>query len=438
MVNRTPANEVTERMQLAKVQADEKEPNVWELVVEVAPEEVKRATERLFRQLSRSLRVPGFRPGHIPPGIIKRWVGEEQIRRQILEDLLPDALAEAMEQKALQPIVAPEWRDVEFAENAPLRFVAEVITKPAVQLGEYKGLKLQRVKVAVTDEMLQQALEEVRQDLARYEPTEEPAQPQDRVRVRYQVLGENEELSDDWQSGTFMAGAEGWVPPLPEQLVGRKKGDEGEFTYTYPADYPNAELAGKTVRVRFVVEAVLRRHLPELTDEVVRQELRMESLEALKEEVRRELEVRLRRTVRAAERQQAEEALLQTCSVTVPTPLTNRLTDQLLAETEASLRQQRMSLERWLQSQGKTLDEYRNEVRQEAERTLKLRFILEAIAEREGITVTDEEVQQMVQGEEVDEERLASLRRQLLEQRVMELVLTTAQWEEADEEGERA
>jgi trigger factor len=97
-----------------------------------------------------------------------------------------------------------------------------------------------------------------------------------------------------------------------------------------------------------------------------------------------------------------------------------------------------MSLERWLQSQGKTLDEYRNEVRQEAERTLKLRFILEAIAEREGITVTDEEVQQMVQGEEVDEERLASLRRQLLEQRVMELVLTTAQWEEADEEGKRA
>jgi trigger factor len=424
-------------MQLTKVQADEKEPNVWELVVEVAPEEVKRATERLFRQLSRTLRVPGFRPGHIPPGIIKRWVGEEQIRRQILEDLLPNALAEAMEQKALQPVVVPEWRDVEFAENAPLRFVAEVITKPEVQLGEYKGLKLKRVKVAVTEEMLQQALEEVRQDLARYEPTEEPAQLHDRVRVRYQVLSEGEEPREEWQSGTFTAGAEGWVPPLPEQLVGRKKGDEGEFTYTYPADYPNAELAGKTVRVRFVVEAVLRRHLPELTDEVVRQELGMESVEALKEELRRELEVRLRRTARIAERQQAEEALLQTCSVTVPTPLINRLTDQLLAETEASLRQQRMSLERWLQSQGKTLDEYRNEVRQEAERTLKLRFILEAIAEREGIVVTDEEVLQMVQGEEeMDEERLASLRHQLLEQRVMELVLTTAQWEEGNEEGE--
>ncbi len=426
-------------MQLTKVQADEKEPNVWELIVEVAPEEVKRATERLFRQLSRNLRVPGFRPGHIPPGIIKRWVGEEQIRRQILEDLLPNALAKAMEQKALQPVVVPEWRDVEFAEDAPLRFVAEVITKPDVQLSDYKGLKLKRVKVAVTEEMLQQALEEVRQDLARYEPTDEPAQPQDRVRVRYQVLSEGEEPGDKWQSGTFSAGAEGWVPPLPEQLVGRKRGDEGEFTYTYPADYPNEDLANKTVQVRFVVEAVLRRHLPELTDEVVQKELGMESIEALKEELHRELERRLRQTARAAERRQAEEALLQTCSVTVPTPLINRLTDQLLAETEGSLRQQRMSLERWLQSQGKTLEEYRNEVRQEAERTLKLRFILEAIAEREGITVTDEEVQQMVQDEEeVDEERLASLRRQLLEQRVMELVLATAYWEETDGESEKA
>jgi trigger factor len=282
--------------------------------------------------------------------------------------------------------------------------------------------------------MLQEALEEVRKDLARYEPTDEPAREGDRVRVRYQVLEEGEEPSEQWQSGTFVAGSSGWTPPLPQNLVGKKKGDEGEFTFTYPADYQNPQLAGKTVRVIFAVEGVLRQILPELTDEVVQQELGLESVEALKEELKRELENRLRRAARASERVQAEDALLQNCQVTLPNALVERFVDELVAETANSLRQQGLSLEVWLDRQGKTLDEYRNELRPDAERTLKLRFILEAIAEREGITVSDEEIAQLVGEErELSDEEITSLRRRLLEQRVMDLVLTTAEWVEVEE-----
>jgi trigger factor len=423
-------------MQLANVQAAQKEPHVWELQVEVPAEEVQRTTEAVYRRLSRSLRVPGFRPGHIPPGLIKRWVGEEQIRQQILEDLLPEALMTALREHNLEPIVLPDWRDVQFAEGQPLKFIAEVITKPEVKLGEYKGLTLKRTKVQVTDEMIQQALEEVRQELARYEATDEPAQEGDRVRVRYQVLEEGEEPSEQWQSGTFVAGASGWTPPLPQNLIGKKQGDEGEFSFTYPDDYHNPQMAGKTVKVKFVVEGVLRRVLPELSDEVVREELGLDSLEALREEVKRDLEMRLRRAVRASEVAQAEEALLKICQVTLPNALVEKFANEFLAEEEASLRRQGVPLEAWLARQGKTLDEYRNELKQDAERVLRLRFILEAIAEREGITVTDEEVQQALEGEqEVTEEDIASVRRRLLERRVMDLILTTAQWvEEAEEE----
>ncbi len=420
-------------MQLATVQVEQKEPCVWELQVEVPVSEVERATESVYRQLSRTLRVPGFRPGRIPPGLIKRWVGEEQIREQVLEDLLPQALFTALQEQRLEPVVLPELKDIRFEEGQPLRFVAEVITKPEVQLGTYKGLVLQRTKLEVTDEMVQDALEEVRRDLAKFEPTEEPAQEGDRVRVRYQVLEEGEEPSDQWESATLPVGATGWTPPLPEHLVGRKQGDEGEFTYTYDANHPHPKLAGKTVRVRFVVESVLRRVLPELTDELVREELGLESVEALKEELRRELGSRLRRVARAADRSQAEEALLQQCQVTVPNALVERFAQQLLTETEASLRQRGWQLERWLAQQGKTLEGYQAELRQEAERRLKLRFIFEAIAERENITVTEEEVRQLLaQEEEVDEETLATVRRQLLEQRVLDLVLTTAQWQETE------
>ncbi len=420
-------------MQLAIVQVEQKEPNVWELQVEVPVSEVERATESVYRQLSRTLRVPGFRPGRIPPGLIKRWVGEEQIREQVLEDLLPQALSTALQEQRLEPVVLPELKDIQFEEGQPLRFVAEVITKPEVQLGTYKGLVLQRAKLQVTDEMVQDALEEVRRDLAKFEPTEEPAQEGDRVRVRYQVLREGEEPTDQWESATLTAGATGWAPPLPENLIGRRQGDEGQFTYTYDTNHPNPQLAGKTVQVRFVVESVLRRILPELTDELVQQELGLESMEALKEELRRELESRLRRVARSADRSQAEEALLQQCQVTVPNALVERFAQRLLTETEASLRQRGWQLERWLAQQGKTLEEYQGELRQEAERRLKLRFIFEAIAERENITVTEEEVRQLLaQEEKVDEETLATVRRQLLEQRVLDLVLTTAQWQEIE------
>lgn len=416
-------------MQLTNVQAAQKEPYVWELQVEVPADEVQRTTEAVYRRLSRSIRVPGFRPGHIPPGLIKRWVGEDQIRQQILEDLLPEALMTALKEHNLEPIVLPDWRDVQFAEGQPLKFVAEVITKPEVKLGEYKGLTLKRTKVQVTDEMVQQALEEVRQELARYEATDEPAQEGDRVRVRYQVLEEDEEPSEQWQSGTFVAGASGWTPPLPQNLVGKKQGDEGEFSFTYPDDYHNPQMVGKTVKVKFVVEGVLRRVLPELTDEVVQEELGLDNLEALMEEIKRDLEMRLRRAVRASETAQAEEALLKICQVTLPNALVEKFTNEFLAETETSLRRQGMTLEAWLARQGKTLDEYQDEVKQDTERVLRLRFILEAIAEREGITVTDEEVQQALEGEQdVTEEDIASVRRRILEQRVMNLILTTAQW----------
>ncbi|MCS7192973.1 MAG: trigger factor family protein, partial [Armatimonadetes bacterium] len=142
-------------MQLSSVQVAQKEPYVWELQVEVPVEEVQRAANAVYRNLSKNLRVPGFRPGHIPQGLIKRWVGEEQIRKQILEDLLPEALTTALRQQNLEPVTLPEWRDIQFAENQPLKFVAEIITKPEVQLGEYKGLKLKRTKIQVTDEMVQ-------------------------------------------------------------------------------------------------------------------------------------------------------------------------------------------------------------------------------------------------------------------------------------------
>lgn len=421
-------------MQLASVQVIQKEPYVWEMEIEVPAEEVQRSVESVYRQLSRTIRVPGFRPGRVPPGLIKRWVGEERIRQQVLEDLLPEALMTALKQHNLEPILSPEWQDVQFAEGQPLRFAARVITKPEVQLGNYKGLKLKRAKISVTEEMLQEALEEVRRDLARYLSTDEPAQEGDRVRVRYQILGEGENRGNQWQSGTFVAGSSGWIPPLPQNLLGKKQGEEGEFTFTYPEDYHNPQLAGKTVRVVFVVEGVLRRVLPELTDEVVREELGLENVDALKEEVKRDLENRLMRAARASERVQAEDALLQNCQVTLPNALLERFVDGLIAETASSLRQQGLSLEAWLNRQGKTLDEYRNELRQDAERTLKLRFILEAIAEREGITVSDEEVFQAAGGEgELSEEEIASLRRQLLEQRVMDLILATAEWIEGEE-----
>ncbi len=422
-------------MQLASVQIAQKEPHVWELQVEVPAEEVQRTTEAVFRRLSRSIRVPGFRPGHIPPGLIKRWVGEEQVRQQILENLLPEALMTALKEHNLEPITLPDWRDVQFAEGQPLRFVAEVITKPEVKLGEYKSLTLKRVKVQVTEEMVQEALEDIRQELARYEATEEPAQEGDRVRVRYQVLEEGEEPSEQWQSGTFVAGASGWTPPLPQNLAGKKRSDEGEFSFTYPDDYHNPQLAGKTVQVKFVVEGVLRRVLPELSDEVVQEELGLESMEALKEEVKRDLEMRMRRIVRASEIAQAEGALLQVCQVTLPNALVEKFTNELLTETEVSLRRQGLTLEAWLARQGKNLDEYRNELKQDAERILRLRFILEAIAEREGITVTEEEVRQALEGEqELTEDEIVSARRRLLEQRVIELILTTAHWVEEPQE----
>ncbi|MCS7224111.1 MAG: trigger factor [Armatimonadetes bacterium] len=418
---------------VSRSEVEEKESSVWRLTVEIPPDEVSKAADRVYREIAKNLRIPGFRPGHAPLAVVRRWIGEDEFQNRLFQALLPRATEEALSQHQLVPFLLPRYEEVQWSEGEPLRFTAEIVTKPAVQLGDYRGLKIQTISVSVTDEALERALEEVRLDLARYEPTEKPAQQGDRVRVRYQVLREDQDLGLRWQTGTYTVGDRGWTPPLPEQLLGAVRGQAGEFSFAYPDDHHHPDLAGQKVRVIYEVEQVFERILPELTDDLVKAELGLESVEKLREELRAELERRARREAKEAERRQLEEELLKVCSVSVPEPLVRAVAEESLIRTQEDLAKAGMTLSQWLARQGKTVDEYVTEIRPFVERSLKLRFILEAIAEKEQITQKGIDAGAE---EGLSEEEIERRQRAMREEKTMEWLLAQAIREPADRSSE--
>ncbi|HID07748.1 MAG TPA: hypothetical protein EYP10_11455, partial [Armatimonadetes bacterium] len=256
-------------MRLSRVEAIEIEPAVVRLTVEVPPEEVQSAMRHLFNRLRRLIHVRGFRPGRAPIAIIRRQVGDENIRARLLEEIIPKAYAEALEKEQLQPLMLQRIQLKHFEEGDRLEFEAEVAIRKPVELGDYRNIRIQPPSTEVTDEDIERALDELREQYPTYEPDpEHVAVRGDRVLIRYTITpilsdesaqasahanGEVVEGETDAERDirtTYVTAGEGhWFPPFNNYVLGKRAGDEAEHELTFPDDFPNEQLRGRRCKV---------------------------------------------------------------------------------------------------------------------------------------------------------------------------------------------
>jgi trigger factor len=378
------------------------------LVVEIPSTVVDAEIDKVSRDYSKAARIPGFRPGKVPAKVVRQRF-RDQILHDVAHGLIPRAVDEALRERGIEPVDTPDIKDVIVEEGQPLKFTATFDTVPPIEPGDYATVRLIRGNVAVNDAAVDQALAGLRERSARYEPVEGrgvgPGDSvlMDLVRTTSGDAHDHDHdhddpdhadhdhgpRSDNHQNVTVDIGATANPPGFDEELKGLTAGAEKTFDITYPADYAIKELAGTTVKYDVTVKAVRKRIVPELDDEFAKDMGDFASLDALKSRVREDLEHEARHESERDLRTDLLKQLAARVTFEVPQALLEREVDRRVEEFVRRLIDQQIDP----MKTNINWEEFRDRQREAAAEAVRGALVLDEVARRENIAVSNDEIE---------------------------------------------
>ena len=360
-----------------------------ELELEIPADEVSKAMERVAKEFARLARVPGFRPGKAPISLIKKRFAED-IKGEVLQTLVPQRVEKAVTEQKLTPVSQPQVDKVEYNEGQPVKFRASFEVLPEFALGNYKNLEIEMPEMQITEESVAETLAEMQQRAAAFTPVDGRAvQSGDFVQVK--LHGTPEGGGDPLQADSVLChvGAEETMEPFNENLRGASVGDHKNFDVEYPADYPDAKLAGKKFHYSVDVLGVKTKTLPEINDEFAKDVSDAASLEELKKKIRESLEHDRDHRQKELQREKVLAELVKLHVFPVPDSLVEHQMDVRLERVVRSLAQQGVDPRAvnvdWTSLRRRQEERARDDVKAE--------LVVDRIATEEQIDVTEEELQ---------------------------------------------
>jgi trigger factor len=369
-----------------KVAVEELEACKRRLAVEAPVDVVQKEWERAYGRVQKQARLPGFRKGHVPRSLVKLHFADD-VRREVAEHLIPDVYRQALSEARIDPVNEPDLQEVKLEENAPLSFVAVVEVKPAIALGQYTGLDVQHAPAEVSDEDVQQTLEQMREQQAEFRAVERPAADGDLVVVDYTLAPEAHDPTTA-NGYHFIVGSGSVLPEIDAGVVGMRAGEERELTLRFADDHRMESLRGKGGTATVKVTEVKEKVLPALDDDLARALGQFETLDALRAEVRSQLAARRELEQRRELEDKVVEAALGRHEFTVPDAMVMRQIAHQVEHARERLRRQGVDPDGVQWDYQKLL----GELRPGAERSVRRALLLEAIGDKEEITVADAEV----------------------------------------------
>ena len=364
-----------------------------ELDLEIPADEVSKAMERVAKEFAKVARVPGFRPGKAPITLIRRRFADD-IKGEVLQSLVPERVEKAVSEQKLTPVSQPKVEQLDFNDGQPLKFRAVFEVLPEFELGNYKDLQLEMPVMDVVDEDVTKTLEDMRERAATFAPAEgRPVQDGDFVQLKLTGTpeGEGEPLQAD--SVLCHIGAEETMAPFNENLRGVNIGDHKDFDVPYPADYPDAKLAGKTYHYSVDVLGIKTKKLPELNDDFAKDVSDATTLEELNKKIRQGLEHQRDHKQKDLLREKVLGEIVKLHDFPVPQSLVEHQMDVRLERVVRSLAQQGVDPRAvnidWVSLRKRNEDRAKDDVKAE--------LIVDRIATAENIDVTEEEVEHELQ-----------------------------------------
>lgn len=377
------------------VKWEKQEGNEGVLTVTVPAEEVNAGLDKAFKKVVKQVNVPGFRKGKMPRPMFEQRFGAEALYQDALDFILPDAYAAAVEEAGINPVDRPEIDIEQMEKGKELIFTAKVTVEPEVELGDYKGLEVEKEDTEVTEEDLNKAIEA---DLARKAElvVKEDGEVAEGDVVNLDFDGYvNEEAFEGGKAEGYdlEIGSGQFIPGFEEQLVGTKVGDEKDVTVTFPEEYHAEELAGKEAVFKVKINEVKSKEVPELDDEMAKElDESVDSVDAYKEKYKKDLQEQ--KTLQA-ENNMKERLIAQAvenAKVDIPEAMINTELDRMMQEFEQRIAQQGLNLELYYQFSGQTEEQLKESMKADAEARVKTNLTLAAIAKAENIEIPDADV----------------------------------------------
>jgi trigger factor len=369
-----------------KVAVEEIEGCKRKLAVEAPVDVVTQEWERAYGRVQKRASLPGFRRGRVPRSLVKLHFADD-VKREVAEHLIPDVYRRALSEARIDPVNEPDLQDLTLEEGAPLSFTAVVEVKPAIALGDYRGVEVQHAPVPVTDADVDEALERLRDQHAQFNSVERPAATGDLVVVDYTLAPEGHEPTTA-NGYHFLVGSGTVLPEIDAAVVGMSAGEERQVSLRFAEDHRMESLRGKSGTASLKLGEVKEKVLPALDDDFAKVLGEFETLDAVRIELRRGLEAQREAESRRVLEDKIMEALLARHGFGVPEAMVMRQVAHQVEHTRERLRRQGVDPDgiRW--DYAKIV----GELRPGAEKAVRRALLLEAIADREALATSDEEV----------------------------------------------
>lgn len=376
------------------LQVEKLEKNMAKLTIEAPADEFEKAVEKSYQKNKNRMSVPGFRKGKVPRKMLEKMYGAQIFFEDAINDLIPEVYSrEVTAAEDLEIVSQPKIEVTQAEAGQSFIFTAEVALKPAVELGQYKGLAVEKDSVEVTDEDVAAELEKVRKENSRTISVEDRAvEDGDIATIDFEGFIDGEAFEGG--KGTdypLTIGSHSFIDTFEEQLVGKNLNEEVEVNVTFPEDYQAKELAGKPAMFKVTVKELKKVELPEADDEFAQDVSEFDTLEEYKNDIRKKLTEQKETEAKNALEDKAVAAVVEGAKMDIPEPMIDLQVRQMAENFARRLQSQGISWEQYCQFTGMTTDKLFEQMRPQALKTIQSRLVLEAVAAAENIIASEED-----------------------------------------------
>jgi len=376
------------------VQVEKKEHNMAVLTVEVPAEEFDAAIEKAYQKQRGRIAVPGFRKGHAPRKMIEKMYGAGVFYEEAANILLPEAYDKAAQECGETVVSRPDISVTQIESGKPFIFTAEVALKPAVELGQYKGVEIAKEDVTVTDEDVDRAIDEEREKNSRMIDVDDRAvENGDRIRLNFDGYVDGEAFeggkAEDYE---LTVGSGSFIPGFEEQIVGHGIGEDFDVNVTFPEDYHAENLKGKEAVFKCRVNGISVKELPELNDDFAQDVSEFDTLAEYRADVRTTLLKDKNEKAASSRELHAVDAAVANATIDIPDAMVNEQARRLLNDFAQRIQTQGITMEQYMQFTGMDVDKMTEQMKPEALRRIRNSLVLEAVAEAEKIEISQEKL----------------------------------------------
>ncbi len=395
------------------LQVERLENNMAKLTIEVPANDLEKALQSAYMKQKNKIAMPGFRKGKVPRQMIEKMYGPEVFYDEAANRMISEAYAKAYDECELELVSQPKIEITQLEKGKEFIFTAEVAVKPEVKLGEYKGLKVDKVSTRVTQKEVDEEIDKERERNARtIDVTDRAVQDKDQITLDFEgfvdgVAFEGGKASDY----PLTIGSGAFIPGFEDQLIGANIDEEKEINVTFPEEYQAKELAGKAAVFKCTVHSIKAKELPELDDEFVSDvSEKSETVDAYKAEVKAKIKERKENEGKQKREDQSVEQAVANAEMDIPEAMISFQSRQMVDDFARRIMQQGMTMEQYFQFTGLSEEKMMEEFKPEAEKRIRTRLTLEAIVAAENIEVSeerlDEELQKMADSYKMEVDKL--------------------------------